>query len=194
MGSKQTPPGIGSARRRAASSAGSRKPGASASVDLWRYENVGRLLNDAVTRFSTRVLALMVEAGHRSTRMSHVRLTKSLDRTGTSITTLAHRSSMTKQAMGELIDQCAALGIVKRKADPRDGRVRIVTFTPRGLLWLKAFEASIAQAEREMGEEIGKGQLERLRKVLIAYGGSFNPLTPLTEMFHDKVQGNGEGE
>ena len=173
MGSKPTP--ASKARSNATRPVATGRRGA-ASVDTWRYENVGRLLADAGTRFFSRLLELMDEAGYGSTRISHVRLTKSLDRTDTSVTTLAHRSAMTKQAMGELIDQCTALGIVERKADPKDGRAKIVTFTPHGLRWLKAFQESIEQAEREMANEIGKQQLDGLRGVLIAYGGSFNPL------------------
>jgi DNA-binding MarR family transcriptional regulator len=96
----------------------------------WRHANVGRLLNNAVRRFEARVLELMSASGHVETRIAHVSLTRNLDVEGTRLTELAQRASMSKQAMGELVDQCAELGLVERMADPKDGRARIIRFTP----------------------------------------------------------------
>ncbi len=74
-------------------------------------------------RFEARVLELMKQArGHDETRIAHVGLTRNLDVEGTRLTELARRASMSKQAMGELVDQCAELGLVDRVADPTDRR------------------------------------------------------------------------
>src|SRR5215831_6661753 len=86
----------------------------------WRHANIGRLLNNAVRRFEARVLELMSARGHVETRIAHVSLTRNLDVEGTRLTELARRASMSKQAMGELVDQCMELGLVGRIADPSD--------------------------------------------------------------------------
>ena len=86
----------------------------------WRHANIGRLLNNAVRRFEARVLELMSASGHVDTRIAHVGLTRNLDVEGTRLTELARRASMSKQAMGELVDQCVELGLVDRVADPGD--------------------------------------------------------------------------
>jgi DNA-binding MarR family transcriptional regulator len=57
---------------------------------------------------------------------------------------------MTKQAMGSLVNQCEAWGLVTRTGDTRDARARLVQFTPTGFAWLKAYEQAVAQAEDEM--------------------------------------------
>jgi DNA-binding MarR family transcriptional regulator len=57
---------------------------------------------------------------------------------------------MTKQAMGSLVNQCEAWGLVERTGDAKDARARLVQFTPTGLAWLKAHEQAVAQAEDEM--------------------------------------------
>ena len=62
---------------------------------------------------------------------------------------------MTKQAMGDLVDQCAAWGLVVREPDPRDGRARRVRFTETGLGWLAAFRQAVTQAEVEFRAELG---------------------------------------
>lgn len=141
----------------------------------WRTHNPGRALSNALRRFEDRVLALMGEAGYAQTRRTHVNLTRHLDLEGTRITELARRAAMTNAAMTELIDQCAALGLVERAADPADGRARVVRFTPQGLDWLAAFGRAVAQAESEMAEEIGRAGLERTMAALARYAAAAAP-------------------
>jgi DNA-binding MarR family transcriptional regulator len=142
----------------------------------WRHANIGRLLNNAVRRFEARVLELMSERGHAETRIAHVSLTRNLDVEGTRLTELARRASMSKQAMGELVDQCMELGLVDRIADPSDGRARIVKFTRAGLIWLNAFRDAVDIAEREMRAELGKTTMDAILKGLAAYGATFDTL------------------
>jgi DNA-binding MarR family transcriptional regulator len=142
----------------------------------WRHANVGRLLNNAVRRFEARVLELMSASGHVETRIAHVNLTRNLDVEGTRLTELARRASMSKQAMGELVDQCADLGLVDRVADPSDGRARIVMFTPAGLTWLDAFRDAVDAAEQEMRAELGKTTMDAILKGLALYGAKFDSL------------------
>ena len=142
----------------------------------WRHANVGRLLNNAVRRFEARVLELMSASGHDETRIAHVNLTRNLDVEGTRLTELARRASMSKQAMGELVDQCVELGLVDRVADPSDGRARIVMFTAAGLTWLDAFRDAVDVAEQEMRTELGKATTDAILKGLAVYGAKFDPL------------------
>lgn len=122
------------------------------------------------------MLELMGESGHVATRIAHVNLTRNLDVEGTRLTELARRASMSKQAMGELVDQCAELGLVRRQADPSDGRARIVSFTPAGLAWLDAFRDAVDVAEREMRSELGKPAMSAILEGLAAYGAEFDTL------------------
>jgi DNA-binding MarR family transcriptional regulator len=140
----------------------------------WRHANIGRLLNNAVRRFEARVLELMSASGHVETRIAHVSLTRNLDVEGTRLTELARRASMSKQAMGELVDQCADLGLVDRIADPSDGRARIVMFTPAGLAWLDAFRDAVDLAEQEMRTELGKATMDAIVRGLAVYGARFD--------------------
>lgn len=142
----------------------------------WRHANVGRLLNNAVRRFEARVLDLMAQSGHGETRIAHVSLTRNLDVEGTRLTELARRASMTKQAMGELVDQCELLGLVTRSVDPTDRRARIVTFTVAGHAWLGAFRDAVDVAEREMRSELGEKSMNAIVTGLSSYGASFDTL------------------
>ena len=118
----------------------------------------------------------MNERGHVETRIALLSLTRNLDVEGTRLTELARRASMSKQAMGELVDQCSELGLVDRMADPADGRARIVKFTRAGLVWLNAFRDAVDVAEREMRAELGKATMDTILKGLVAYGAKFDTL------------------
>lgn len=146
-------------------------------ADQWRHDNIGRLLNNAIARFEARVLELMAQAGEADARLSHLSLTRNLDRSGTRVSDLAARAGMTKQAMGELVAQCVALGLVASAVDPSDKRARIIRFTSRGLQWLQAFRRAVDKAEQEMRKETGAAGMDALRKALKLYGGRFDSLT-----------------
>jgi DNA-binding MarR family transcriptional regulator len=137
-------------------------------------------LNNAVSRFESRVLELMSQSGHPRARISHISLTRNLDVDGTRVSELARRAGMTKQAMGELVSQCAVLGLVVTSADPSDRRARVVRFTPQGLRWLEAFRHAVDQAEREMREEVGPVPMHVLRGALALYGAGFDALSART--------------
>ena len=78
---------------------------------------------------------------------------------------------MSKQAMGDLVDQCEAWGLVTREPDPRDARARRVRFTPTGLAWLQAFKEAVAQAEAEFRAEVGHEVATVVTIGLEAYAG-----------------------
>lgn len=142
----------------------------------WRHTNVGRLLNNAVRSFETRVFELLSEAGHAEARLTHLHLTRNLDASGTRMTEIARRAGVTKQAIGELIVQCEELGLIKRVSDPTDARAKLVKFTERGLEWLEAFRSALQRAEAEMQDELGSLRLDGLKAALKAYADAYDAL------------------
>ena len=84
---------------------------------------------------------------------------------------LAQLAGMSKQAMGDLVDQCEAWGLVVREPDPHDTRARLVRFTPTGLAWLQAFKEAVAQAEAEFRSEVGPDVATVVTLGLEAYAG-----------------------
>jgi DNA-binding MarR family transcriptional regulator len=127
---------------------------------------LGHWLSQALLRFDARVLALMsrndevplalsnlAARGHLSA--SHVHITRHLAIGGSRLTELAQRANMSKQAMGKLVQQCEAWGLVARQADVRDARARRIVFTSVGLGWLQAFRQAVAQAEAELRVAVG---------------------------------------
>lgn len=137
--------------------------------DSWRRHNVGRLLNNAVARFENRILALMAEAGHSECKLCHVQVTRNLDVGGTRLTDLAARAGITKQSMGALVAELETIGLVQRRADPTDGRARIVSFTPQGQAWLAEFRDAVEVAEGEVRKELGAERYDAFKAGLAIY-------------------------
>ncbi|NML42681.1 winged helix-turn-helix transcriptional regulator [Ramlibacter sp. G-1-2-2] len=149
----------------------------------WRLTHLGRLLGHAVRRFDERVLYLMSHdvdvplalsnlAARAQVSAAHIHITRHLELQGTRLTDLAQKAGMSKQAMGDLVDQCEAWGLVTRAADPRDARARIVKFTATGLAWLQAFKDAVSQAESEFRAEVGEEVATVVAIGLEAYAGT----------------------
>ena len=135
----------------------------------WRIDNIGRLLNNAIKRFESRILLEMEKAGYGGFSLSHITITRNLDTEGTRATELARRAGITKQSMGELIAQLEQSGIIERRPDPNDRRAKIIFFTPAGMKWLDAFGTALNRAEQEMCAELGEEMFEALRNALLRY-------------------------
>lgn len=134
--------------------------------DGWRQAHLGHWMGQALLRFDARVLSLMARnedvplalsnlAARGRLSASHIHITRHLALDGSRLTDLAQRANMTKQAMGKLVDQCEAWGLVTRQDDLRDARARRIVFTPVGLAWLQAYRQAVAQAEEELRAAVG---------------------------------------
>jgi len=87
---------------------------------------------------------------------------------------LAARAGMTKQSMGELVDDLEAKGFVGRRPDPRDRRARTVVLTDKGRRHARAALRIIGRMEREHRGRLGDARYEGLLEALddLADGGS----------------------
>lgn len=149
--------------------------------DRWRSGHLGRLMGLSLRRFDERVLHLMAHDTHVPLALSnlaaraqvgaaHVHMTRHLGLSGSRLTELAQQAGMSKQAMGDLVSQCEAWGLVRREPDPLDARAKRVVFTNDGLLWLTAFRDAVAQAEGEFRAQVGEDVATVVALGLEAYG------------------------
>ncbi len=148
----------------------------------WRQSHVGHWLRLALARFDTRVLALLAHnpdvplalanlVARGQVGAAHIHITRHLATTGSRLTDLARRAGMSKQAMGTLVAQCEAWGMVTRTPDPADARARQVRFTATGLSWLNAYREAVEQAELELRQAVGEEVATVLAIGLEAYSG-----------------------
>jgi len=135
----------------------------------------------ALRRFDERVLHLMAHdsnvplalsnlAARAQVGAAHIHITRHLSLQGSRLTELAQSAGMSKQAMGDLVNQCEAWDLVRREPDPLDARARRVVFTATGLLWLEAFRQAVARAETEFRAQVGDDVATVVALGLEAYG------------------------
>ena len=135
-------------------------------------------------RFDERVLHLMAHnvdvplalsnlAARAQVSAAHIHITRHLSLDGSRLIDLAQSAGMTKQAMGDLVTQCEAWGLVQRTPDPSDARARRIVFTDTGLAWLNAFEQAVAQTEAEFRQEVGSDVATVISLGLEAYAGDY---------------------
>jgi DNA-binding MarR family transcriptional regulator len=152
----------------------------------WRSTHTGHWLRLALARFDARVMECMSQhpvvplglanlAARGQVSAAHIHITRHLPVEGARLTDLARFAGMSKQAMGTLVNQCEAWGMVQREGhgvQGGDGRAKRVRFTPAGRAWLTAYEEAVAQAEAEMRSAIGEEVATVVALGLEAYSGA----------------------
>ena len=125
--------------------------------------NTAVLLRQAYVVIDRLVPARLAEAGHGAIRVPHGAVLQHLDAAGTTVSTLAQRAGMTKQAMAELVQYLEGHGYVRRVPDPDDRRAKLVQPTDKGQEVI-AIALSLAPVmEKRLIKELGRARWRQLR-------------------------------
>jgi DNA-binding MarR family transcriptional regulator len=133
-----------------------------------RTRNTAVLLREAFRALNDLVLAGLAEAGHEEVRPAHAAVFQYLDDDGTTVSTLAGRAQMTKQAMAELVHHLEKHGYVVRLPDPSDRRAKLVKPTDRGRDVFRIVTELVPQIERLVQDTIGADRVRALHRDLDA--------------------------
>lgn len=133
-----------------------------------RPSNTAVLLRDAFTALNQLALARLAATGHEVVRSAHGAVFQHLDDTGTTVSTLAERAGMTKQAMAELVGYLEGHGYLTREPDPRDRRAKLVVPTARGREVVAIAQSTVPALERSLDELLGTERHRQLRADLRA--------------------------
>lgn len=145
--------------------AGSRRAQLKARLAARKQVSIGQLLFKAARLFNERAL-LRVQRRAPAARLAHTTLLPHIDLDGTRQTEIAKRAGVSKQAVGQLVDDMVAAGMLARSADPADGRAQLVRFTDDGLAQLLAGLDVLDAIEVDLGADVGAMTLDRLRREL----------------------------
>jgi DNA-binding MarR family transcriptional regulator len=106
------------------------------------------------------------EEGFEGMRFSHGAVFRFIDVEGSRLTTLAARSGLTKQALGEVVIDLERHGYVERTADPQDNRAKIIRLTGRGVKAQEAAARILADIERRWARHVGEARVTGMRATL----------------------------
>ena len=140
-----------------------------------KRESTGQLLFKAARLFDDEAVRRQKEQGLKGLRPAHTRLLPHIDLEGTRLTDLAERTGISKQAVGQLVEDLEGMGLLKRVADPGDGRARLVTFTDSGKKGLLGGLSLLSNLEEELSEKIGKKRIKELRETLTSIVEALTP-------------------
>ncbi len=135
-------------------------------LEHYRKHNIGQSLMEVARHFQKHAMARLIQEGHTGLQASHQAIFFHLNLSGSRLTELAMRASMTKQAMGQLVDEVEALGYVERVPDSTDKRAKLVRFTELGCDLMRSGTKVGTSVQQEYINIIGARKMERLRALL----------------------------
>lgn len=123
---------------------------------------VGQLFGRALRLFRAELHERARGAGYTDLREAHLQVFGNLDWTGTRLTDLAARASMTRPSMGELVDELERAGYLKRGPDPADGRAKLISLTHAGKRVMAQAVRVVRDIEQGYAASIGPARFEAL--------------------------------
>ncbi len=134
--------------------------------------STGQLLFKAARLFNERAVAKIQSLNQGQLRVAHTQLLPHIGLEGTRATDLAKKVGISKQAVGQLVDDLVEMGLLERMADPEDRRAQKIGFTEKGKQALLHGITVLSDIETELAEEVGKTKLKGLHDGLAALIGA----------------------
>lgn len=139
-----------------------------AELERRKRASLGQLLLRSARLLDERALARLARRGAPEVRRAHLTLLPHIDLDGTRLTDVAERARVTKQAVGQLVEELEAMGVVERTPDPEDRRAKRVRFTPSGIKALLHGLGVLQELEDELTRSLGQKQMSSLKRGLTA--------------------------
>jgi DNA-binding MarR family transcriptional regulator len=142
--------------------------------------SLGLLLIRAARLFDEQAVARIEAVTNAGLRTSHTALVMHLElleraneskaegEQGVRLTDLADAMGITKQAVGQLVEDLARHGVLKRVIDPRDRRARLVELTARGERAKQHGLSVLRGLEGEAALFLGRSRVDELKEDLLA--------------------------
>jgi DNA-binding MarR family transcriptional regulator len=131
-----------------------------------RWTPLPALLDDLAGDSFAEFHARLKEAGHTTIRQGHGCVFRFIHEGGSRLTELAESSGLSKQAVGEVVDDLEKLGYVERAQDPQDGRAKVIRLTEQGADAQRTALGIFADIENDFAERYGAERVAMMRELL----------------------------
>lgn len=135
-------------------------------LEKHRNYNVRRLLVLATRSVNRHITSELQRRGYEHTRPGHSALLANLDFNGSSVTEIAERAQISKQAMARLAVELEEMGLITREPSETDGRALMLRFTRVGKVLVRTSVAIVDELERELVQAVGARSLATLKRTL----------------------------
>jgi DNA-binding MarR family transcriptional regulator len=109
---------------------------------------------------------LLEAAGITDVRPTHGCVFRFVHGDGMRLTELASLAGLTKQSVGEIVDDLSGLGYLERYPDPTDRRAKLIRLTDKGLEAQRIGFSLFAELEKDWAEAFGADRIGALRTLL----------------------------
>jgi len=116
--------------------------------------------------FEDRVLKAAPRFGYHFVTPAMHRLFAHMPRQPVSISELARRLAVSRQAVHQTVGEACRRGIVELVDDPLDARTRKVRFTAKGIKMVQSAAEVVDGIETDLARRLGKRDLAALRRIL----------------------------
>jgi DNA-binding MarR family transcriptional regulator len=109
---------------------------------------------------------LLEQSGITDVRPTHGCVFRFIHGDGMRLTELASLAGLTKQSVGEIVDDLAGLGYLERYPDPTDKRAKLIRLTKKGLKAQAIGFSLFEKLEEDWAEAFGADRIGALRSLL----------------------------
>ena len=131
-----------------------------------RLRSLRQLLLQRSDWFEDRVLRAAPRFGYDFVTPAMHRLFAHMPNNPVSISELARRLAVSRQAVHQTVGEARRRGIVKLVADPMDARLRKVCFTEKGMQMVRSASQAVRQIETQLEHRLGTRDVDTLRRIL----------------------------
>jgi len=124
------------------------------------------LLDSATEAYLAEFRRELEAAGYEDIRPTHGCVFRFVREDGMRLTELATYAGMTKQSVGELVDDLVDQGYVERIPDPGDRRAKLICLTGKGVEAQRKGFGLIDEVEGRWAERFGTERIAELREIL----------------------------
>jgi DNA-binding MarR family transcriptional regulator len=144
----------------------------------------GRRLGLLRVAFDQALTAILdqVAPRHPGLRAAHIQIFRYGGIDGANTAELAAHAGMTKQSMHELVTHLENTGYLKRRVDPHDARVRVVSLTAKGRRLERELNGAIADVLEMWRDRVGQRRFDALWATLQDLTGERGELVDLAEI------------
>jgi DNA-binding MarR family transcriptional regulator len=132
----------------------------------------GRLLFDLWDREGESGWGMLKGMGYPVTA-AHINIVSHIDVGGIRLTELARRARLTKQSVWESLKNMEEDGYIARTKDPSDARAVLISWTPKGIEFLRVVCLGVTIREDDLARRIGKKDSKLLKDLLIRVRDSY---------------------
>ena len=130
--------------------------------------HIGRDFDPLNQFFHRRIFEELKDRGFGDLREGHQAIFIHIEDEGSTLTELAAKAKLSKQALHQLVNDLEARGYVERVPSPDDGRAKLIRTTDKGERSIETAWSAIAQIEREWTAVLGAAKMHAFREMLAA--------------------------